>query len=194
VLIVRSWQIQSRRARLNRSRGSRRLRRVPSSCEPADLRRGRDRAGAVACRSSDGCAGLEPRTSQPDILLALTLSGQRKFLGLTTNVSRAGRQRHRPLHILISVNGRVISKPYIGYQGSPNRLPYKGILVDVASIRAAHDLAARPERWRSRDTPRSGASRPSRSAWSPTDQGWRRPTTPLGLRRPECARAPSRAA
>ena len=55
-----------------------------------------------------------------------------------------------------------------------------------------------PERSPSRDTPRSGASGPSRSAWSPTDQGWRRPTAPSprqpGLRRPECARAPSRAA
>ncbi len=88
-------------------------------------------------------ADVDPRTSQPDILLELTPNGQRKLLGLTTNVARADRRRHRPVHILISVNGRVISKRYIDYHVSPNRVPYKGILVDVASIRAAHDLAAR---------------------------------------------------
>jgi hypothetical protein len=48
---------QSRCARLNRSRRSRRLWRFTSSCEPADLRRGRDRARAVACRSSVGSRG-----------------------------------------------------------------------------------------------------------------------------------------
>ncbi len=47
---------QSESAWLDRSRASRRLRHVPS-CDPADLRRGRDRAGAVACRSSVGSRG-----------------------------------------------------------------------------------------------------------------------------------------
>ena len=88
-------------------------------------------------------ADVDPRNSRPDILLELTPNGQRKLLGLTTNAARAGRRRHRLVHILISVNGRVISKPYVDYHVSPNRVPYKGILVDVASIRAAHDLAAR---------------------------------------------------
>jgi hypothetical protein len=78
-------------------------------------------------------AAVDPNKSQPDILLELTPNGQRKFLGLTTNVARAGRRRHRPVHILISVNGRVISKPYVDYHVSPNPLPYKGIVVDVAS-------------------------------------------------------------
>jgi len=116
-----------------------------ASHRPASLRiSGEGGIGPVLSRADVRTvrAGLEPRASQPDILLALTRIGQRKFLGLTNNVSRAGRQRHRPLHILISVNGRVIGKPSIGYHVSPNRLPYKGILVDVASIRAAHDLAA----------------------------------------------------
>ena len=95
-------------------------------------------------------ADVDPRNSQPDsdILLELTPNGQRKLVGLTTNVARAGRRRHRPVYILISVNGRVISKRYIDYHATPNllRLPAKGILVDVGSIRAAHDLAARLSR------------------------------------------------
>ena len=93
-------------------------------------------------------ADVDPRNSQPDsdILLELTPNGQRKLVGLTTNVARAGRRRHRLVHILISVNGRVISKPYVDYHVSPSPLPYKGIVVDVASIRRAHDLAARLNR------------------------------------------------
>jgi hypothetical protein len=93
-------------------------------------------------------ADVDPRNSRPDILLELTPSGQRKLVGLIVNVARAGRRRHRPVAILISVNGRVISKRYIGYRGPPNflRVPAKGILVDVASIRGAHDLAARLNR------------------------------------------------
>ena len=94
-------------------------------------------------------AGVDPRNSQPDsdILLELTPSGQRKLVGLITNVARAGRRRHHSVHILISVNGKVISQPYIDYKLFRNRrLAWKGILVDVASIRAAHDLAARLNR------------------------------------------------
>jgi hypothetical protein len=93
-------------------------------------------------------ADVDPRNSQPDILLELTPNGQRKLVGLTTNVARAGRQRHHSVHILISVNGRVISKRYIDYHVPPNllRLPAKGILVDVGSIGPAHDLAARLNR------------------------------------------------
>jgi hypothetical protein len=89
---------------------------------------------------------VDPVTSQPHILLGLTPSGQRKFLALATGVAQAGRRRHRLAHILISVNGRVISKPSVDYHGPPNSLPFKGILVDVASIRRAHDLAARLNR------------------------------------------------
>jgi hypothetical protein len=41
----------------------------------------------------------------------------------------------------------VISQPYIDYKlFRYRRLAWKGILVDVASIRAAHDLAARLNR------------------------------------------------
>jgi len=85
-------------------------------------------------------------SGHPVVLLELTPSGQRKFLALATGVARAGRRRHRLVHILISVNGRVISKPYVDYHVSPNPFPYKGIVVDVASIRRAHDLAARLNR------------------------------------------------
>jgi hypothetical protein len=47
----------------------------------------------------------------------------------------------------LSVNGNVISQPYIDYKLFPNGLPaYNGIQVDVASLRAAHDLAARLNR------------------------------------------------
>jgi preprotein translocase subunit SecD len=85
--------------------------------------------------------------SQPVVLLELTPNGQRKFLALTTGVARAGRRRHHPVHVLISVNGKVISRPYIDYKLFPNGLPAdNGIQIDVASIRAAHDLAARLNR------------------------------------------------
>jgi hypothetical protein len=86
-------------------------------------------------------------SGHPVVLLELTPSGQRKFLALATGVARAGRRRHHPVHILISVDGKVISQPYIDYKLFRNRRPaWKGILVDVASIRAAHDLAARLNR------------------------------------------------
>lgn len=92
-------------------------------------------------------AYVDPRNSQPDILLELTPNGQRKLLGLIANALRASRRRHRPVHILISVNGRVISKRSIDYPAFGNPLPAaKGILVDVASTREAHDLAARLNR------------------------------------------------
>jgi preprotein translocase subunit SecD len=92
-------------------------------------------------------ADVDPGTSRPVVLLELTPSGQRKFLVLTTDVARAGRRRHRPAHIRISVNGKVISEPYIDYHVSPNGLPAdNGIQIDVTSIRAAHDLAAKLNR------------------------------------------------
>ena len=86
-------------------------------------------------------------SGHPVVLLELTPNGQRKFLALATGVAQAGRRRHHSVHILISVNGKVISQPYIDYKLFRNRrLAWKGILVDVASIRAAHDLAARLNR------------------------------------------------
>ena len=90
-------------------------------------------------------ADVDPRNSQPApfILLELTPNGQRKLLGLTRNALRASRRRHGPVHILTSVNGRVISKRSIDYPAFGNPLPAaRGILVDVASTREAHDLAA----------------------------------------------------
>jgi hypothetical protein len=81
----------------------------------------------------------------PVVLLKLTPNGQRKLLALVTRVAKAGRRRHRSLHLLISVNGKVISQPEVVVY-NPNGLPVpgppKGINVDVASIRVAHDLAA----------------------------------------------------
>jgi preprotein translocase subunit SecD len=92
-------------------------------------------------------AYVDPRNSRPDILLELTPNGQRKLLVLTTNALRASRRRHRPVHILTSVNGRVISKRSIDYPAFGNPLPAaKGIVVDVASTREAHDLAAKLNR------------------------------------------------
>jgi hypothetical protein len=91
-------------------------------------------------------ANVDP-SGHPVVLLELTPNGQRKFLALATGVAQAGRRRHHSVHILISVNGKVISQPYIDYKLFRNRRPaWKGILVDVASIRAAHDLAARLNR------------------------------------------------
>ena len=116
------------------------------SHRPAALRiSGEGGIGPVLSRADlrSSRAVVEPTNSQPELLLELTRNGQRKFLALATNVSRAGRQRGRPAHILISVNGRLISRPYIDYHGPPNRLLYKGVLADVASTREAHDLAAK---------------------------------------------------
>jgi hypothetical protein len=89
-------------------------------------------------------ADVDPRTSQPVLLLKLTPSGQRKLLALVTRVAKAGRRRHHSLHLLISVNGKVINQQEIVYNqnGGPVPGPPKGIVVDAASIRAAHDLAA----------------------------------------------------
>ncbi|MGZ4367040.1 MAG: SecDF P1 head subdomain-containing protein [Gaiellaceae bacterium] len=117
-----------------------------ASQHPASLRiSGEGGIGPVLSRADlrSARADVDPGTSQPVILLELTPNGQRKFLGLTTRVARAGRRRHRPAHIFISVNGKVIGAPYIDYHVSPNGLPAdNGMQIDVASVRAAHDLAA----------------------------------------------------
>jgi len=93
-------------------------------------------------------AETDPRTSQAVLLLELTPSGGKKLLALATRVAQPGRRRHHSLHILISVNGKVIDQQEIVYHpnGGPVPGPPKGILVDVASIRAARDLAARLNR------------------------------------------------
>jgi preprotein translocase subunit SecD len=116
---------------------------------PASLRiSGEGGIGPVLSRADirSAQANVDP-SSHPVVLLELTPNGQRKFLALTTGVAQAGRRRHHPVHILISANGKVISKAYIDYKLYPNGLPAdNGIQVDVASIRAAHDLAARLNR------------------------------------------------
>ena len=121
-----------------------------ASHRPASLRiSGEGGIGPVLSRADlrSVRADVDPRNSRPDILLELTPNGQRKLLGLVANALRASRRRHRPVHILISVNGRVISKRSIDYPAFGNPLPAaKGILVDVASTREAHDLAARLNR------------------------------------------------
>jgi hypothetical protein len=106
--------------------------------------------GPVLSRADVGSVRVEvdPVTSQPYVDLGLTPSGGRKFLALITSVSKASRRRHHSLHVLISVNGNVISRQEIVYHknGGPVPGPPKGFLVDVASIRAAHDLARRLNR------------------------------------------------
>jgi hypothetical protein len=93
-------------------------------------------------------AGFHP-PRDPVLDLELTPDGQRKFFALVTRVATAGRRRHHSLHLLISVNGKVISQPEVvvyNPNGPAGPGPWKGINVDVASIRAAHDLAARLNR------------------------------------------------
>ena len=92
-------------------------------------------------------ADVDQNTSQPVVLLELTREGQRKFLVLTRRVVRAGRRRHRPAHVVIFVNGRVISRPYIDYRVFPNGLPAdSGVQIDVRSVRTARDLVNRLNR------------------------------------------------
>jgi preprotein translocase subunit SecD len=89
-------------------------------------------------------ADIDPSTSQAVVLLDLTPKGQRKFLVLTGRVARAGRERHRPAHVIVSLNGKVISRPYIDYRSSPNGIPAdNGIQIDLPSRRAARALAAK---------------------------------------------------
>jgi preprotein translocase subunit SecD len=121
-----------------------------TSESPARLRiSGEGGVGPVLSRSDlrSARADVDPATSQPVVLLELTPSGQKKFRVLTADVARAGRRRHRPAHILISVNGKLISRPYIDYHVFPNGVPAdNGIQMDVTSIRTAHDLAAKLHR------------------------------------------------
>lgn len=123
-----------------------------ASHRPASLRiSGEGGIGPVLSRTDMRSVreGLDPRTSQPDkdIVLALTPDGRRKLLALTRNVLRASRRRQRPVDILIFVNGRVITRRHVDYQTFGNPLPTPGgIVVDVASTREAHDLAARLNR------------------------------------------------
>jgi hypothetical protein len=105
--------------------------------------------GPVLTRADVRSARVEvdPVTSQPYIDLGLTPSGGRKFLALITSVSKASRRRHHSLHVLISVNGKLINQQVVYHKsGGPVPGPPKGILVDVASMLAAHDLAARLNR------------------------------------------------
>ena len=111
---------------------------------------GEDAIGPVLSRADVPSARVEvdPVTSHPYVDLVLTPSGGKKLLDLATNLSNTGRRRHHPLHMLISVNRKVISQQEVGYDknGNPVPGPPKGILVDVASFRAARDLAARLNR------------------------------------------------
>ena len=66
---------------------------------------------------------------------------------ICSRCSQLSRLRPQAETFRLSVNGNVISQPYIDYKTFANGHPaFKGILVDVASIRAAHDLAARLNR------------------------------------------------
>jgi hypothetical protein len=107
---------------------------------------GEGRIGPVLSRADlrSAQAGFHP-PRDPVLDLKLTPDGQRKFFALVTRVSKAGRRRHHSLHLLISVNGKVISQPGVPIynpNGLPVAGPWKGINVDVASIRAARALAA----------------------------------------------------
>jgi hypothetical protein len=111
---------------------------------------GEEGIGPVLSRADVRSARVEvdPVTSQPYILLGLTPSGGRKLLALANGVAQAGRRRHHSLHVLISVNGKVISQQEIVYHknGGPVPGPPKGFLVDVASIHAARDLTTKLNR------------------------------------------------
>src|SRR6266480_3710178 len=65
-------------------------------------------------------AALHP-PGEPVLDLKLTPEGGRKLLALITRVAKAGRRRHHSLHILISVNGKVISRQEVVYnlKGGP---------------------------------------------------------------------------
>ena len=85
----------------------------------------------------------DPNTGAPVVVLDLTRSGVREFNALTRNLARRGAALHRQLHVLISVDGRVVTRPYIDYRLFPNGLPgNNGIEINgLPSMKAARRLA-----------------------------------------------------
>jgi preprotein translocase subunit SecD len=88
-------------------------------------------------------ATIDPSTGAPVVLMRFTKRGVAKFASLTRNLAQRGAALHRRLHVLISVNGRLISRPYIDYIANPNGISAQtGIeITGVDSKRAAKKLA-----------------------------------------------------
>ena len=118
-----------------------------SSTHPVSVRvSGESGIGPVLTRADlrSAHADIDPTTSQPIVVLELTPTGQREFVVLTRAIVHAGRRHHRPFHVSISVNGKVVGRPYIDYHRFPNGLPAnEGIEINGLSMRASRELAAK---------------------------------------------------
>lgn len=89
-------------------------------------------------------ADVDPNSGQPIVALDLTKDGSAKLTQMTRELARAGARHHRPFHVSIVVNGRLLFRPYIDYHLFPHGLDGSaGIVIDgVRSKRTADALAA----------------------------------------------------
>ena len=101
----------------------------------------------VASGSAD--TTRDPNTGEPVVLMRFTNAGAQKFASLTRNLAHRGAALHRRLHLLISVNRRIVSRPYIDYVANPNGITAQtgieitGLRTSEAARRLARDLNRR---------------------------------------------------
>jgi preprotein translocase subunit SecD len=99
-------------------------------------------AGDVAARTAR--ADIDSATGQHIVYFGLTRDGVHKFSRLTRALAQRGTRAGRPFHVLITVDGRVKSRPYIDYRVNPNGIPGdSGIQIDLPSRSECETLARR---------------------------------------------------
>ncbi len=89
-------------------------------------------------------ATIDPGSGGPVVYLRLTNAGERKFARLTAKLAHRGASVHRPFHVVITVDDRVIDRPWIDYRHFPNGLSAQsGIQLNRGSLAGAKTLARR---------------------------------------------------
>jgi preprotein translocase subunit SecD len=87
---------------------------------------------------------MDPATGQPVLTFGLTAEGLRKFNRLTRTLAHRGASVGRPFHFLITVDGRVLGRPYIDYRMNPDGIPGgSGIQLNLPSRSESEKLARR---------------------------------------------------
>ncbi|MFL6011793.1 MAG: SecDF P1 head subdomain-containing protein [Gaiellaceae bacterium] len=87
-------------------------------------------------------ATSDPATGQPVVTFRLTPEGETKFARLTRALARRGAAVGRPFHLVIAVDGRVISRPYVDYGRNPQGIPGdNGVQLGTATIVDARRVA-----------------------------------------------------
>jgi preprotein translocase subunit SecD len=83
-------------------------------------------------------------TGEPVVLLSFTAEGTAKFERLTRAVAHRGAKAGRPFHVLIEVDGRALTRPYIDYRLNPDGISgQSGIEITGFSSRGAAERLAR---------------------------------------------------